>query len=174
MTTQNLQSAPLRTSGHKEPTEDHATIAQMNSQGDSADPEALLKNRILNRSEVSRAALYDQDDFLCVASSTKQFDVEPEDIRKILDGLLTYSRQGDPTVASGDGEPPKHFSVGKEGGATVKSGDGEAMVAELNGKTLIATRTAKFVLLVEANEGANQASLETIVQAFQEGLQQLT
>ncbi|WVR08278.1 hypothetical protein IAU60_005325 [Kwoniella sp. DSM 27419] len=174
MTTQNLNSDALRHSGHKEPTEEHATIAQMKSQGDNGDPEALLQNRILNRDEVTRAALYDHDDFLCVASSKKQFDVEPDDVRKILDGLLTYARQNDPTMASGNGEPPKHLKVGNEGGANVTSGDGERMIADLNGKTFIAARTATFVLLVEANSDANVGSLESIIQAFQEGLQQVT
>lgn len=138
---------------------------------------------------MSRAALYDHDDFLCIASSSQAFDLPPDDVRKILDGQLTFSRQGDPTMASGAAHPPDNLSVGKEGKASVKRGNGDWIVAELNGKAgpclrcptcadarqpFIAARTATNVLLVEGNEDANVGSLETLVQSFQEGLQQLT
>lgn len=150
----------MRSSGHKEATEDHATIAKLSTQGDNGDPEALLQNRLLNNSQVARAAMYDEADFLCVASSKQQFKVEPDEVRKvrrwsipsrchtsrssmkaradiddcqILDGLLTFSRIGDPTAASGNGEPPQHFSLG-EGKVNVKNGDNDRVVGELNGK----------------------------------------
>lgn len=73
----------LRSSGHKEPTEDHATIAKMKNQGEGGDMEKLLQQRILANSQVSRAALYDESDFLCVGSSKQQFNVEPDQVRKV-------------------------------------------------------------------------------------------
>jgi hypothetical protein len=41
-------------------------------------------------------------------------------------------------------------------------------------QTLIAARTATFIVLVEGTEGANVGSLQTTVASFQEGLQALT
>ena len=73
----------LRSSGHKEPTEDHATIAKMKNQGEGGDMEKLLQQRVLANSQVSRAALYDESDFLCVGSSKQQFNVEPDQVRKV-------------------------------------------------------------------------------------------
>jgi hypothetical protein len=35
--------------------------------------------------------LYDHDDFLCVASSTKQFKLEPDDVRKVCYSSALYS-----------------------------------------------------------------------------------
>lgn len=55
----------------------------MMSQGEGGDPEALLNNRILNNNSVSRAALYDETDFLCIASSNNRINLEPEDVRKV-------------------------------------------------------------------------------------------
>ena len=52
-------------------------------QGEGGDPEKLLQQRILSNSNVARAALYDEADFLCVASSKKQFNVEPDNVRKV-------------------------------------------------------------------------------------------
>ncbi|WVW79654.1 hypothetical protein I302_101623 [Kwoniella bestiolae CBS 10118] len=173
MSTQNLNTGPAKHSGHKEATEEHITAAKLNSQAEGGDYEELLKSRILNNSQVSRAALYDEEDFLCVASSPKQFNVQPDDVRKILDGLLTYARQNDPTAAFGDGQAPENLKLGGEGNASVKSGNADYIVAELSGKLLIAARTAKLVLIVEGSEGANQASLENTVQSFTEGLQKL-
>ena len=158
MSTQNLNTGGLRSSGHKDATEDHATIAKLNNQGEGGDVEKLLQNRVLNNTSVARAALYDHDDFLCVASSTKQFKLEPDDVRKVLDGLLTYSRVNDPTFAHGDGPPPKHLTIGQEGKADVKDGGNDQIVAELNGKVLILARSARFVILVEGVEGARQMS----------------
>ena len=123
----------------------------------------MLQNRVLNNSSVARAALYDHDDFLCVASSKQQFKLEPDDVRKVcfaqpvpaswpirrypepstclaftdiqvLDGLLTYSRLNDPTFAHGDGPPPTHLKLGQEGKADVKDGGNDQIIAELNGK----------------------------------------
>lgn len=37
----------------------------------------------MSNGQVSRAALYDKDDFLCVASSTNRFDLEPDDVCKV-------------------------------------------------------------------------------------------
>jgi hypothetical protein len=73
----------LRSSGHKEPTEDHATIAKMKNQGEGGDVEKLLQQRLLSNDQVSRAALYDESDFLCVGSSSKRFQVEPDQVRKV-------------------------------------------------------------------------------------------
>ncbi|KAK6906332.1 hypothetical protein L486_06105 [Kwoniella mangroviensis CBS 10435] len=174
MSTQNLNTGPAKHSGHKEATEDHTVAAKLESQAEGGDYEALMKSRILDNSQVSRAALYDESDFLCVASSPKQFNVEPHDIRKILDGLLTFARQGDPTAASGDGQAPQNLKLGSEGSASVKTGNADYIVAELSGKLIIASRTAKLVLIVEGADGANQASLENTVQSFTEGLQKLT
>ncbi|WWC63732.1 uncharacterized protein I303_106337 [Kwoniella dejecticola CBS 10117] len=173
MSTQNLHTGPAKHSGHKEATEEHTDAAKLNSQAEGGDYEDLLKNRILNNSQVSRAALFDESDFLTVASSPKQFNVEPEDVRKILDGLLTFSRQGDPTFASGDGQAPQNLKIGSEGSASVKTGNADYIVAELSGKLIIAARTAKLVLLVEGTDGANQSSLEGTVSSFTEGLEKL-
>ena len=80
----NVQNMPaLRSSGHKEATEDHVTVAKMRDQGEGGDMEKLLQQRVLSNSQVSRAALYDEADFLCVGSSKQQFNVEPEDVRKV-------------------------------------------------------------------------------------------
>ena len=65
--------------------------------GEGGDVEALLKNRVLNNNSVSRAAMYDHDDFLCVASSTKRFNLEPEDVRKVRPSpspLLSHHPRG--------------------------------------------------------------------------------
>jgi hypothetical protein len=59
--------------------------------------------------------------------------LEPDDVRKVYDGLLTSQRQGDPTMAN-VGEAPKSLSIGSEGRADVKSGDADRLVATLNGK----------------------------------------
>jgi hypothetical protein len=53
---------------------------------------------------------------------------------QVLDGLLTYSRVNDPTFASGDGQPPKHMTIGKEGKADVSDGGNDQIIAELNGR----------------------------------------
>ncbi|KAK1921404.1 hypothetical protein DB88DRAFT_500649 [Papiliotrema laurentii] len=133
MSTQNLNIGPLRSSGHKEATEEHAEVAHLSTRGENGDPKALLQNRLLNNPQVLRAALYDHDDFLPVASSTKQFDLSPDLVRKILDGLLTYSRVGDPTAAGGAGQPPQGLNLGNEGHVTVKNGDADKIVGELKG-----------------------------------------
>lgn len=109
-----------------------------------------------------------------MASSTKQFNLQPDDVRKVLDGLLTYSRVNDPTFASGDGAPPKHLSIGAEGKANVEDGGNDQIIAELNGRVLIAARSARFVILVEGVEGAKSQVLSTSVASFAEGLQVLT
>ncbi|CAD6584587.1 MAG: hypothetical protein TREMPRED_003869 [Tremellales sp. Tagirdzhanova-0007] len=166
-------SGPLRSSGHKQATEEHATAAKIATQGDDGDPEALLQNRILNNTHVSRAALYDTSDFLCIASSKSRFNLEPDHVRKILDGLLTYSRVGDPTVAGGAGDPPRKLHLGEEGQANVIDGDEDHIVGDLSGNTLIAARTATLVVLVEGKGEADRTSLETTVASFQEGLQAL-
>ncbi|RSH91619.1 hypothetical protein EHS25_008988 [Saitozyma podzolica] len=171
---QNQGPPQVRSSGHKDVTEDHTTIAQMASQGDGADPEALLRNRVLNNGQVCRAALYDKDDFLCVASSRSQFDLEPDDVRKMLDGVLTFSRAKDPTAAGGNGDVPKRVAVGREGAAAVRNGNADRIVADLSGKTFIAAPTARHILLLEGKDGASESSLETVVQSFQAGLQALT
>ncbi|WRT69332.1 uncharacterized protein IL334_006316 [Kwoniella shivajii] len=173
MSTQNLNTGPAKHSGHKEATEEHTTAAQLESKGESGDTEALLKNRILNNSQVSRAALYDESDFLCVASSTKQFNLQPDDVRKIFDGMLTFARQGDPTAAHGDGPTPQQIKMGSEGSASVKNGNADSIVAELDGKLIIAARTATLILIVEGVSDANQSSLETTILSFTEGLQKL-
>ncbi|GFZ48448.1 hypothetical protein JCM24511_06196 [Saitozyma sp. JCM 24511] len=141
----------------------------MASQGDGADPEALLRNRVLNNGQVSIAALYDKDDFLCVASSTSQFDLEPNDVRKMLNGVLTFSRAEDPTAAGENGEIPRRVAVGREGAASVRIGNADRIVAELSGETFIAAPTARHILLLEGKEGASESSLETVVQLFQAG-----
>ncbi|KAK8850761.1 hypothetical protein IAR55_004681 [Kwoniella newhampshirensis] len=173
MSTQNLNTGPARHSGHKEATEEHTTAAEIDSKAESGDTEALLNNRLLDNNQVSRAALYDETDFLCVASSTKQFDLQPDDVRKILDGMLTFARQNDPTTANGDGPAPQNIKLGSEGSASVKNGNADSIVAELDGKIIIAARTATFVLLVEGVADANQGSLETTVMSFIEGLQKV-
>ncbi|KAL7423470.1 hypothetical protein Q5752_001050 [Cryptotrichosporon argae] len=169
----NQAPPAMRSSGHKDATEDHQTVSAMNNMGpdNMFDPEDVLNKRILSHDAVDRAALYDESDFLCLASSVAHFNVEPDDVRKILDGLLTYARQDDPTVAGGAGQPPAHLSVGADGRADVKAGDDDKIVAELNGKPFIAARTAKYVLLTEGKEGANVDVLSTVVQSFQAGLQ---
>jgi hypothetical protein len=48
--------------------------------------------------------------------------------------MLTFARQGDPTVAGGAGTPPKHLSLGDEGKADVRDGNQDYIVAELNGR----------------------------------------
>jgi len=60
-------------------------------QGDNADPEALLQNRILSNQQVSRAAFYDHDDSLCAASSTSRFKLAPDDIRKVRPLLISQA-----------------------------------------------------------------------------------
>ncbi|WWC90945.1 uncharacterized protein L201_005883 [Kwoniella dendrophila CBS 6074] len=173
MSTQNLHTGPAKHSGHKEATEEHTTAAQLNSRAEGGDYENLLQTRILNNSQVSRAALYDEEDFLCVASSKQQFNLQPDDVRKILDGLLTFARQNDPTAASGDGHAPDNIKIGSEGNASVKTGNADYIVAELSGKLIVAARTSKLVLLVEGTDEANQSSLEGTVSSFTDSLQQL-
>lgn len=51
--------------------------------------------------------------------------------------MLTFARQGDPTVAGGAGTPPKHLSLGDEGKADVKDGNQDYIVAQLNGKVSV-------------------------------------
>ena len=53
---------------------------------------------------------------------------------QILDGLLTFSRIGDPTAAGGNGEPPQHFKLGSDGVVNVKNGDNDRVLGELKGK----------------------------------------
>lgn len=55
--------------------------------------------------------------------------------------MLTFARQGDPTVAGGAGTPPKHLSLGEEGKADVKDGNQDYIVAELNGRVSSMTAT---------------------------------
>ena len=55
----------------------------MRDQGAGGDMEKLLQERVLSNGQVGRAALYDESDFLCVGSSTKQFNVEPDEVRKV-------------------------------------------------------------------------------------------
>ncbi|ORX40313.1 hypothetical protein BD324DRAFT_617276 [Kockovaella imperatae] len=174
MSTQNLNIGPNRSSGHKEATEDHTTAAKLDSQGEGGDPKGLLQNRLLNSDRVGRAALFDQDDFLCVASSKKPFDLEPDQVRKILDGMLTFARQGDPTMASGDGHPPTKLHVGSEGTADVTNGTADYIQATLNGKPFVAARSATYVLLVEGVDGTDEGALITTIQSFTQGLEELT
>ena len=51
-------------------------------QGEDGSPVALLQTRLLNNALVGRAALFDHDDFLCVASSKQRFDIDPDGVRK--------------------------------------------------------------------------------------------
>jgi len=102
-------TGPLRSSGHKQPTEscdgrqdeDAGALyrdlfpfimdSHTSPQGDNADPEALLQNRILSNQQVSRAAFYDHDDSLCAASSTSRFKLAPDDIRKVRPLLISQA-----------------------------------------------------------------------------------
>jgi hypothetical protein len=45
----------------------------------------LLQNRLLSSDQVARGALYDHDDFECVAAGGKggKFDLGAEDVRKV-------------------------------------------------------------------------------------------
>jgi hypothetical protein len=60
-------------------------------QGEGGNPESLLKSRILSSDQVSRAALWDHDDFLCVASSSKAFDISPDHVRKVSQRSFSLS-----------------------------------------------------------------------------------
>lgn len=62
--------------------------------------------------------------------------------------MLTFSRQGDPTFAHGDGPAPQHLIIGDEGKADVKSGDGDMIVAELNGKVSFARSSGCTAVVV--------------------------
>lgn len=115
LTSQN--TGPLRSSGHKEATVEHETVSALKTRGDNGDPEQLLQNRILNNSQVSRASLYDHDDFLTVASSTKQFDLEADDVRKVS---AAHGRARS-LVIPGPGESEPMRSVSRPGQRRLRS-----------------------------------------------------
>ena len=130
-----------------------------------------LRERVLNNSNVERAALFDKDDVLQVAGSPKQLDVSmlalscpqslpcwqisQEQTRELLDALLSVQREVEGTNNTVTGAPPK--SVQFEGASysfANKSKDSCALTSE--GKAaLVLVQSARTFLIVEGAANAN-------------------